>query len=282
MSWRALRGADLFTFGLTSRYRQPAGYFAPPVRSPYKVLGLTSAATADDIKKSFRALAKSLHPDANQDDPKAAGRFAELHSAYEILGDESKREAFDRGDIDARGNPTGGLFWRATRPSVAVLFGSLLALLMLFYVKTTRTPHILQPVSQLEDEQTDTAGIQPIVNAIVGSPPALQQALPPAVEVAQPRARIDGKQVDLLIQRSQDLISEGDVAAARILLRRAAEADSARAAITLGATYDPVVLATLRAPDIMADISQARLWYTRAIELGSQEAQVRLNLLDTR
>jgi TPR repeat protein len=102
---------------------------------------------------------------------------------------------------------------------------------------------------------------------------------PPTAAIAPVRAPIDANQIALLIQRSQDLISEGDVAAARILLRRAAEADSARAAITLGATYDPVVLATLRVKGVVADISQARLWYSRASELGSQEAQVRLSLL---
>jgi DnaJ-class molecular chaperone len=46
-----------------------------------------------------------LHPDANKNDPKAASRFAELNAAYEILGEEDKRKAFDRGEIDAEGKP---------------------------------------------------------------------------------------------------------------------------------------------------------------------------------
>jgi DnaJ-class molecular chaperone len=62
-------------------------------------------ASAADIKSAFRRLAKKLHPDANKQDPKAAGRFAELNAAYEILGDEEKRKAFDRGEIDAEGKP---------------------------------------------------------------------------------------------------------------------------------------------------------------------------------
>jgi DnaJ-class molecular chaperone len=57
------------------------------------------------IKSAFRRLAKRLHPDANKGDPKTAARFAELNSAYEILGDEEKRKAFDRGEIDAEGKP---------------------------------------------------------------------------------------------------------------------------------------------------------------------------------
>ena len=61
-------------------------------------------ATAE-IKSAFRRLAKKLHPDANKHDPKAASRFAELNAAYEIVGDEDKRKAFDRGEIDAEGKP---------------------------------------------------------------------------------------------------------------------------------------------------------------------------------
>ena len=58
-----------------------------------------------EIKSAFRRLAKKLHPDANKHDPKAAAQFAELNAAYEILGDEDKRKAFDRGEIDAEGKP---------------------------------------------------------------------------------------------------------------------------------------------------------------------------------
>src|SRR5262249_15569957 len=54
---------------------------------------------------AFRKQAKKLHPDANKHDPKAASRFAELNAAYEILGEEDKRKAFDRGEIDAEGKP---------------------------------------------------------------------------------------------------------------------------------------------------------------------------------
>jgi DnaJ-class molecular chaperone len=72
---------------------------------PYEVLGVPRSASEAEIKKSFRRLAKKLHPDANKNDPTAASRFAELNSAYEILGDEGKRKAFDRGEIDAEGKP---------------------------------------------------------------------------------------------------------------------------------------------------------------------------------
>jgi len=77
------------------------------LRDPYEVLGVARKASADEIKKSFRKLAKKHHPDANKDDPKAAARFNEINTAYEILGDEKKRKAFDAGEIDAEGKPKG-------------------------------------------------------------------------------------------------------------------------------------------------------------------------------
>ena len=75
------------------------------MRDPYEVLGVSKGASEAEIKSAFRKQAKKLHPDANKHDPKAASRFAELNAAYEIVGDEEKRKAFDRGEIDAEGKP---------------------------------------------------------------------------------------------------------------------------------------------------------------------------------
>jgi DnaJ-class molecular chaperone len=75
------------------------------MRDPYTVLGIAKGASEADIKKAFRRAAKIHHPDRNRDDPKAADRFAELNSAYEILGDNAKRAQFDRGEIGADGKP---------------------------------------------------------------------------------------------------------------------------------------------------------------------------------
>ncbi len=75
------------------------------MRDPYDVLGVSKTAAPAAIKSAFRRLAKKLHPDANKQDKTAAGKFAELNAAYEILGDEDKRKAFDRGEIDAEGKP---------------------------------------------------------------------------------------------------------------------------------------------------------------------------------
>jgi serine/threonine protein phosphatase 1 len=94
-------------------------------------------------------------------------------------------------------------------------------------------------------------------------------------------SQLDHAQIDFLIERSQSFLSEGDVVSARIQLRRAAEARDARAALALGATYDPIMLAILKVNGVAADVSQARYWYQKAKEYGSLEAAQRLKLLET-
>ncbi|GMN02417.1 DnaJ C-terminal domain-containing protein [Erythrobacter sp. MTPC3] len=72
---------------------------------PYKTLGVTRTASEKDIKSAYRTLAKQLHPDKNKDNPKAAERFSDATKAYDLLSDKDKRAQFDRGEIDAEGNP---------------------------------------------------------------------------------------------------------------------------------------------------------------------------------
>jgi DnaJ-class molecular chaperone len=75
------------------------------LQDPYSVLGLSSKAEIADIKKAYRQLAKKYHPDQNPDNPDAAIRFNEITQAYDLLSDKEKKAAFDRGEIDADGNP---------------------------------------------------------------------------------------------------------------------------------------------------------------------------------
>src|SRR3954463_75002 len=68
-------------------------------RDPYSVLGVERKASADEIKKAYRKLARQYHPDRNPDDAKAEERFKEIQSAYDIVGDPDKRKQYDRGGI---------------------------------------------------------------------------------------------------------------------------------------------------------------------------------------
>lgn len=72
---------------------------------PYSILGVSKGADEKAIKSAYRRLAKELHPDRNQDNPKAAERFAEVTHAYDLLSDPQKRGQYDRGEIDENGQP---------------------------------------------------------------------------------------------------------------------------------------------------------------------------------
>jgi curved DNA-binding protein CbpA len=74
-------------------------------RDPYQTIGISKSASEAEVKKAYRRRAKELHPDRNINDPKAQERFSELNSAYEIIGDATKRQQFDRGEIDGKANP---------------------------------------------------------------------------------------------------------------------------------------------------------------------------------
>ena len=75
------------------------------MRDPYSVLGVSRSVSEKDLKSAYRRLAKANHPDQNKDDPKAHAKFAEISAAYDFLTDKEKKAAFDRGEIDADGNP---------------------------------------------------------------------------------------------------------------------------------------------------------------------------------
>ena len=72
----------------------------------YDTLGVGETASADEIKKAYRKLAREHHPDRNPDDAKAEAKFKEIQEAYETLSDSAKRKQYDR----MRRNPYGGAF----------------------------------------------------------------------------------------------------------------------------------------------------------------------------
>jgi TPR repeat protein len=93
--------------------------------------------------------------------------------------------------------------------------------------------------------------------------------------VSPPRA-IDAGELAALLKRARGLIAIGDIAAARLLLERAAGAREASAALLLAQTYDPAVLGTPDMRSITPDPAMARDWYRKAAQFGSSEAELRL------
>ena len=73
--------------------------------NPYATLGVRKSADQAEIKSAYRKLAKKLHPDRNKSNAKATERFSDVTKAYDLLSDKEKRAQYDRGEIDAEGNP---------------------------------------------------------------------------------------------------------------------------------------------------------------------------------
>src|SRR2546430_7686466 len=73
------------------------------MKDPYPVLGVSKTASAEEIKKAYRKLAKKLHPDVNPGDKKSEERFKEVSNAFEVLGDPKKRALYDEfGEVATR------------------------------------------------------------------------------------------------------------------------------------------------------------------------------------
>jgi hypothetical protein len=96
---------------------------------------------------------------------------------------------------------------------------------------------------------------------------------------AAPAKTLDADTLAGLMTRAKSLMAVGDIAAARLLLERAANAQDANAAFILGQTYDPAVLGTKDTRSITADPAAARSWYQKAAQLGSADARQRLTQL---
>jgi hypothetical protein len=113
---------------------------------------------------------------------------------------------------------------------------------------------------------------------------ALPPSPPPeeAAPAGKPIRALDPASIKLLIQQGEQFIASGDLVSARLVYRRAAEAGDAAAALALGATYDPVVLAKIGVRGMGADIAKARGWYEKAKEFGSPDAPRRIEMLANR
>ncbi len=149
----------------------------------------------------------------------------------------------------------------------------------------------LQSQPQAALPQAPDSGVQPAqihapqIQAPQIQAPQVPTALPLSTPAAAPQPAADPvhplapDQIASLIRRGDDLIGSGDVAAARLVLRRAAEAGDARAMIKLGATYDPALLSRIDNHGVAPDLMSARGWYEKAAQHGAPEARRRLEAL---
>jgi TPR repeat protein len=139
----------------------------------------------------------------------------------------------------------------------------------------------------LADAATPVSAARPSVAAAPPAPvppPPASAATAPQMPAAEPSAsapapELSPDELAALLSRGQQLAASGDIAAARLTLRPAAEARNGQAALALGATYDPVVLRSLGIMGVTPDVAMARSWYQKAKEYGSAEAPRRLELL---
>jgi len=145
----------------------------------------------------------------------------------------------------------------------------------------TQMREVEQPVQV--DVQRSAASATPAANAVAKAPSSPTTEEPMRASPSTPdliTRRLEAEQVTSLLKRGRDFLASGDVASARLVLRRAAEAGDREAALALAGTFDPGQLQKL---DIqgLADVAAARLWYERAEQFGSAEAPQRLQQLAT-
>ena len=132
-----------------------------------------------------------------------------------------------------------------------------------------------EPVAR--EAAREVAAVTPAA-PVVAVAPAVREPVPVTREAA-PVRRIDPDELAVLLKRAKSLLAIGDITSARLLLERAADAQEAEAALMLAGTYDPQVLGSQDLRSITPDPAAARVWYQKAAQLGSADAQRRLGQL---
>ena len=145
-------------------------------------------------------------------------------------------------------------------------------------VSSNPTAPVAQPAAGVQP-LSPAARVTPTRDDIALALRAAHQSLPeaaPPQPAAPPVRRLDPDELANLLKRAKGLIEIGDIAPARLLLERAAEAQEASAALLLAQTYDPAVLGTQDMRSITPDPAMARDWYQKAARFGSLDAKQRL------
>jgi hypothetical protein len=131
----------------------------------------------------------------------------------------------------------------------------------------------------LEARWQEISGASSTLLEVIQLRPDLKEMMPAESSDLPSQRQPNSEELAILLKRGKDLIATGDLVAARLVLRKAAEANNAEAALALGATYDPLVLRQLKVYGLTPDATMARSWYEKAVELGSSAAPRRLEML---
>jgi hypothetical protein len=126
------------------------------------------------------------------------------------------------------------------------------------------------------NEPTQQAELPHSVASAQAGVASVSGPLPTPTQGSSTALRLDSQEINTLIDRGSAYLKRGDLASARLLLRRAAEAGSANAALMLGSTFDPLIIRQLGVIGIEPDVGRARQWYEKAADLGSDAASQRL------
>jgi TPR repeat protein len=122
----------------------------------------------------------------------------------------------------------------------------------------------------------------PTALAVVPPDPPAPAVAPPAPKIPSDQPRLTAAEVAGLLARGDSLLGVGDIASARLFYERASDAGNGRAALRLGATYDPGFLDRVHLPHLQSDAVQALSWYRRARDLGESEADLWIRALETK
>lgn len=143
---------------------------------------------------------------------------------------------------------------------------------------------MIAPDQQVPPRERSVASVGAPPTPLEASPPPVpRQPMPAATASDEPRPLTEDQQRALaFIERGRAQAQRGDIAAARLFYRRAADAGLAQGALALAATYDPEELARMRVAGVQPDLAEARRWYEKARELGAREADERLRRLGSR
>jgi hypothetical protein len=190
----------------------------------------------------------------------------------ESTGDETVfLSGLENGTRLTAGTPFGNKGWRISARDL----GSVLAYAPVDYIGAMHAAINLQTANN--------AVVDTRVVKLEWVPKAEEPAPAPAaarpVVAAPQQPQLDPEEINRLIRRGTQLLQTGDIAPARLMLQRAAQAGSGHAALTLGGTYDPEVLREMGVLGFAANPAKAREWYQKAMELGASEASRRLDRL---